>query len=233
MGQDVLPSNIYLKLLNPKRAEQVALSDRQADLFLRHGGMQVSHVIPFGLDESLRLTQLPQASRDIDILGVGSFIEVKNYLRFVEVVAELHRERPSLKAVLAGKGPQEKEIRERIAHHGLQQVIQMPGLLPREEVLQLMQRSKVFLHPSSYESLGYVFPEALSRGALVVSLAVGSAHANTRWTVCSTEAELAGAVRQWLELAPPAEPLWLGGMRDTAEAYLKLYTALIASAVSK
>ena len=51
----------------------------------------------------------------------------------------------------------------------MQSTISLLGEVSNTEVLALMQRSKIFLHPSSYEGYGSVCAEALYAGAHVVS----------------------------------------------------------------
>lgn len=54
---------------------------------------------------------------------------------------------------------------------------------PRAEMLKLMARSRVLVHPSRYESQGYVFLEALMQGMSVVSYPVSIASPSERWSV--------------------------------------------------
>lgn len=95
--------------------------------------------------------------------------------------------------------------------------------LPRGEVLKLMQRSKVLVHTSSYESQGYVFDEALINGMSIVSDEVGSARPGARWRIASEPASMAAAVGDLLRNAPANDSTVPHPMSDTVSAYLDLY----------
>ncbi len=52
-------------------------------------------------------------------------------------------------------------------------VVWLPGMLPREEVIQILSHATVFACPSLYEPLGIVNLEAMACGCAVVASAVG------------------------------------------------------------
>lgn len=171
MGQDALAGNKYLRWINWKQLPVTAPSDFAAGKFRESTGQEPEHIIPWGVDEK----DFPGQSegKSIDILGVGSLIQLKNYPLFLSLVKELAATHPSLKVVIAGKGPLEKAIHQQITSLGLQQQVTLTGELPRGEVISLMKKSKVFLHTSTYEGQGYVFLEALACGLPLVTFDVG------------------------------------------------------------
>jgi hypothetical protein len=50
-----------------------------------------------------------------------------------------------------------------------------------------MQRSKIFVHPSTFEGSGYVFAEALVNGMNIVSFNVGYAQQHPKWFIAEDE----------------------------------------------
>ena len=102
--------------------------------------------------------------RDIDILGVGGLIPLKNYQLFIRLIKSILPDFPNLKAVIIGEGKERKIIEQMIEEWNLSEHISLTGMLPRHEVLNYMNRSRIFLHPSTYESFGFVFSEALYSG---------------------------------------------------------------------
>src|SRR5207249_7347872 len=102
-------------------------------------------------------------------LGVGSLIPLKQYEIFIKVIAEMKNQMPEIKAMIAGKGPERERLQSLIEKLGLEKNVTLAGELQYPEVLQLMQRSKVLLHPSSYEGFGCVCLESLYAGAHVIS----------------------------------------------------------------
>src|SRR5471030_1545875 len=81
LGQDARAGNRYAKLFPPKPDELVAISDFVANEFETNYRVRPAHIISNGVTPSL----FPQATevRDIDIIGVGSLIALKQYDIFV------------------------------------------------------------------------------------------------------------------------------------------------------
>ena len=80
MGQDVVSANRYLKWLRRERLILTGVSTFQETLFKQTTGAGFDAIIPHGLDHQ---SHDPE-ERTIDLLGVGSFIEVKAYQTFVD-----------------------------------------------------------------------------------------------------------------------------------------------------
>ena len=167
LGQDAKSANKYVRWIKPQPHTLIALSDFIAKEFRRNYGLSITQVIPVGVE--LTLFGPPPAKRDIDILGAGSLIPLKQYHLFVECIAFLKNFYPGIKAVICGKGPEMDSLKELSAQLNLTGNLVFAGELPHAEVLAMMQRSKVFLHTSNYEGFGAVLAEALYAGAHVVS----------------------------------------------------------------
>jgi glycosyltransferase involved in cell wall biosynthesis len=82
----------------------------------------------------------------------------------VEIVAELKNHFPSIKAMLCGDGEDKDRLQKMIEEKSCKIILTMTGMLQHTAVLKLMQRSKILLHPSSYEGFGIVCIEALYAG---------------------------------------------------------------------
>ena len=167
LGQDARKGNRYPSLLQPRSNELVALSDFIQNEFEKNHRIKPQFVIPPGIDNELFDTS--PTEKDIDILAVGSLIPLKQYNIFLEIVAEIKKQIPGVKASLVGKGPEKERLQSVINNFQLESNVTMTGELPYNEVLKLMQRAKVFLHTSSYEGFGCVCLEALYGGAQVIS----------------------------------------------------------------
>lgn len=167
LGQDARKGNKYFKWIKPKGEELIALSDFVTREVCNNHNVKPAHVIPVGIDTSLFKSESHR--RDIDVLGVGSLIPLKQYSLFVEAVAYLKDVFPNVKTVICGKGIEMDWLKSLARAKGVEANITFKGELPHKEVLKLMQRSKILLHPSSYEGFGAVLSEALYSGAQVVS----------------------------------------------------------------
>ncbi len=76
--------------------------------------------------------------------------------------------------MIGGSGSQEKQLRELVDRLGLQHRVFFLGWLNEKEKQELMDKSDVFCLPSSYDSFGMGFMEAMAHGLPVVALNYGS-----------------------------------------------------------
>jgi glycosyltransferase involved in cell wall biosynthesis len=188
MGQDAKEDNKYPTLAHIKANELIALSDFLQEQFEKNHGVKPQYIIPPGID-SKRFPPLAK-EKDIDILAAGSLIPLKQYEIFVEVIAEIKKQMPCIKAMLSGDGPEKSKLQALIKKNGLQSNITLTGELPHEELLKLMQRTKVFLHPSSYEGFGVVSIEALYAGCHAISFCQPMKQDIEHWHIVKTKEEM-------------------------------------------
>lgn len=222
-GQDALGSNPYLRRLDLRALTVTAGSAFAAEVFAGQSNGRVARVIPLGLDIAHLATIGAPAERDIDILGVGSLIPLKNYAEFVDVVTALKREFPALRACIVGGGPEHDALAARIARQGLEADVLLTGALPRDEAFRHMLRSRILLHPSSYESQAYVFLEALFAGLDVVCHDVGHTGDSDRVHRCATAEELVDACARLLRDPPPPRRQEVASVEDTVQAFEDIY----------
>jgi glycosyltransferase involved in cell wall biosynthesis len=220
MGQELNSRNLYAGCIPAGRTLFIAPSEGLAEDLRQKAGIRAAAVIPWGVD----LPAAPAAPRDIALLGAGSLLEAKNFGAFLNVAAALAPRRPDLRCVLAGEGPEARTLAAMTRTLGLERHVTLAGVLPRGEVLSLMRRSRVLLHPSRYEGFGHVFAEALASGMRIVSLNVGCARTHPRWHIAADETELVSCAEAALD-APAASddadnPF---PVADTVRRYASLY----------
>lgn len=179
MGQDALVENQFHRRVAAKQGQVIAVSKKAAAIFQAHQGFMPT-VIPWGWGPE---PETKPNLRDIDLLGVGSLIPLKNFAAFADVVAKLLPSFPNLKAVIIGEGSEREALENLIEKRQLQNHLELWGSCDRAVVLETMQRSKLLLHPSRYEAFGYVFLEALGSGMTVVSAKVGIAEPSDQWLI--------------------------------------------------
>jgi len=190
LGQDARKGNKYPKLLPPRSGELIALSDFIQNEFEKSHGVKPEFVIPPGIDETL-FDNIP-TRKEVDLLGVGSLIPLKQYDIFLEIVAEIKNQIPEVKALLVGKGPGKEKLQSLLDNLNLESNVKMTSELPYNEVLKLMQRAKVFLHPSSYEGFSGVCMEALCAGDHVISFCKPMNNELPHWYIAKNKEEMAG-----------------------------------------
>jgi glycosyltransferase involved in cell wall biosynthesis len=187
LGQDAKKNNPYTRRVRPNGGELIALSDFLQDEFERNYQVRPKYVIPAGIDASLFKTPV---AKDIDIMSAGSLIPLKQYHLLVDIIAAIKQQQPGLKAILAGTGPEQQRLQQQIDSLGLQENFQLTGRLSYPEVLATMQRSKIFLHPSSYEGFSGVCLEALAAGASVISFTQPMKVLPPDWYVVKSKEEM-------------------------------------------
>jgi len=224
MGQEVALPNRYAFLLKSRRTTFVAVSPFQRRELLKRTRHDADHVIPWGFDPPLLGDRTP---RDIDVLGAGSLTDVKAFDVFLDVVAALRNVRSPLTCRIAGDGPLRAHLERKAAQLGVDMTFE--GRISRERVLDLMRRSRVLLHTSTFESFGLVFAEALACGMRIVSRPVGIAETDERWAVCDSTKDMAAAVAGFLS-AEDFTPHLVYPIEATVGAYHELYSRLLASA---
>ena len=187
-GQDAKKGNKYVKWMRPAPDELIAMSDFLADEFYRNHSIRPTHIIPNGIAPEIFSDYNEQ--RNIDVLGVGSLIPLKQFDVFSEVIKKLTHEMPSIKAIICGKGPEENHLKLLIKHHHLENNISVIGEIEHAQVLGLMQKTRVFLHTSSYEGFPAVCIEALGAGTHVISFCRPMKAYINHWHVVNNEEEM-------------------------------------------
>jgi glycosyltransferase EpsF len=100
------------------------------------------------------------------VLHVGRFFPQKNHRGVIDVFRKVVKQIPSAKLVLVGDGPLRQEVLAQVAKYSLSDQVIWLGV--RDDVLNLMAQSNIFLFPSAYEGFGLVAIEANSVGLPVV-----------------------------------------------------------------
>lgn len=187
-GQDAKKGNKYVSKVKLRENDLIAFSDFLQNEFQKNYSLTPQHVIPPGID--IEQLPAPNPNKDIDIIAAGSLIPLKRYDLFINVIAEIKKTFPSVIAVLIGDGPERERLQRLVEKYGLQSNLTLTGELSHPEVLQWMQRSKIFLHPSAYEGFGIVCIEALSAGATVITFVRPMNLPIDNWQIAASKEEM-------------------------------------------
>jgi glycosyltransferase involved in cell wall biosynthesis len=222
LGQDAKKDNKYARRINGNGGMYIALSDFIADEFYKQHHIKPAYIIPLGIDAAEYKT--PATQRDIDVLAAGSLIPLKQYRVFIQVIAVLQKNFPGIKAVLCGDGPEKAMLQNMVNTLSLENNIILTGEKPHEEILSTMQRSKIFIHPSSYEGLGMVCLEALYAGCNVLSFVQPIKNPVQNWHIAADEQAIIAQCKSLLnnseELRHRVLPY---AIDDTALAVMQLF----------
>jgi len=222
LGQDARQGNRFVRLIDLKGEQLIALSDQLAREVESNYGIVPQHIIPPGIDTTTFGT--PTTERNIDLMGAGSLIPLKQYDLFIDVVKKLTLQFPNIRTVICGRGPKMEKLKHQIIRLKLENNVELAGGLSHREVLAMMQRAKVFLHTSVYEGFGMVLSEALYAGAQVVSLVKPMDVMPEEFHQGKNEEELVGLVTEQLNKEYLAhQPVLFNSIESIADRVAELF----------
>ncbi|MBL7738079.1 MAG: glycosyltransferase family 4 protein [Chitinophagaceae bacterium] len=222
-GQDARKTNRWISFIRPRGDELVAMSPSLVREFQKNHGKKPLHIIPNAIDrESFSLPVT--AHRDIDIFAAGSFEPLKQFDLYTRIVHSIRQSLPDIKASHCGIGREKKKIESLVKELELEDHLQLLGGKPHAELLQLMQRTRVFLHTSRYEGFSTVCLEALYAGAHVISFCYPLDHNVPHWHVVNSPEEMkAKAIEILQDPRTSHTPVMLYDMDESAKAVMGLY----------
>lgn len=95
---------------------------------------------------------------------IGRFVKQKNHTFLIDIFNEIHKLKPDSILLLAGQGPLQDEIKQKVKDLQIDDSVKFLG--QRNDVNELYQAFDVFLLPSLYEGLPVVGVEAQASGCL-------------------------------------------------------------------
>ncbi|MDR5757801.1 glycosyltransferase family 4 protein [Caballeronia sp. LZ035] len=166
------------RLLSGRAKAVIGVSQKNIDEYVQEIGSHPSMiVVPNGVDVSHftdeTLPAAPVAHKQI--VQVGRYIPEKNQLQTVEAFAHVARVHPDARLRLCGvieNVAYHAAVVQRVAQLGLTERVAIDG--PQMQVAQILRASSVFAMPSSFESQGISFLEALASGIPVVASAIAA-----------------------------------------------------------
>jgi glycosyltransferase involved in cell wall biosynthesis len=130
-------------------------------------------VIPIGVDT---LTFHPvRREKDVDIFFLSvldHFHHFKGLEILLNAVRLVAQERPDLRVVIGGGGPELSRYVARVRELGIERQVRFVGYIPQEEMNDWYNRSRVFILPSTdpaLETFGIVLLEAMAAGRPVIT----------------------------------------------------------------
>jgi glycosyltransferase involved in cell wall biosynthesis len=155
-----------------------APSQSVATLLRGRGVRRPIAVVPTGVDlawfgrgDGRRVRAELGIADDAFLVGyVGRLAPEKNLGFLAEVLARLLTAEPRVHALIAGKGPEENAIRQRLGEFAAQGRLHMPGVYDYSRLPDLYHALDVFAFSSLSETQGMVLTEALAAGVPAVAL---------------------------------------------------------------
>jgi glycosyltransferase involved in cell wall biosynthesis len=104
--------------------------------------------------------------------SIGRFVKQKDFELFVDVIAALRKRGYGVRGCLVGDGPEMTKVRARVSEHGLEGVIEFPGMVTDTD--KWFRYFDLYAITSSEEGLPVSLLEAMSYGLPVVAADVGA-----------------------------------------------------------
>jgi len=198
-------------------------------------------VLPNGIDpEQWQATRSARPEGVIRLVTVMRLAPRKRtipLLRMIGLARAGLRGSVDVRATVVGGGPMLDRARAYAAGHGLDDVVEFTGRLPREQVREVLGRSDVYVQPSVRESFGLAALEARAAGlAVVVHADSGSTqfvHDGVEGLVARDDTAMVGAIirlardpalldsiTEHNRATPPAET-WPHVIASVREAYMR------------
>jgi glycosyltransferase involved in cell wall biosynthesis len=197
VGQDARATNKYVRWLRPNPKTLVAFSKFISAQMEANFGLLPMHIIRNGVNTQI-FAPIKTAGRQINVMGAGSLIPLKNYERFIEIIRRVNLKVPVGQVVIAGDGPEKKNLNSFIAEKQVQGNIELTGNVAHADVLALMNNSRIFLHTSQYDSNATVLHEALCAGCTVISTCPIDPSTATNFFLLKTDDKIVDKIIQLL-----------------------------------
>ena len=107
------------------------------------------------------------------IISAGRLVPWKGFSVLIDAVADMKEEIPDVSLVIAGSGPEENNIRQKIAARGIAPRVRLAGAISREMLLSYFAAGDVFVLNSGYEGLSHTLLEAVAVGLPVIASRIG------------------------------------------------------------
>lgn len=142
--------------------------------------------VPNGVDLPASL-----AGEGPHMLFLGRLVATKGLDHLLGAAKLLSDKRVDFELVIAGGGPEERNLRKAVASMGLEGKVKVTGRVSEEEKHRLLATCRFFVFPSTFESYGIAAAEAMAYGKAVVASNAGG---------------LPEVVRDAGTLVPPKDP---------------------------
>ena len=146
--------------------------------FIRHLGANETIVIHNGIDTNIfrkkntNLREKLSLEDSVVITFVGRLIYAKGVHDLISVFADIEREVNNVKLLIVSDGPYRQEL-ERLAEKTCKKKILFLGRKTREEIVEILSITDIFVNPSYSEGLPTSVLEAAAIGLPIVATDVG------------------------------------------------------------
>ncbi len=129
-----------------------------------------THIIPMPIDTE-KFSPSDKPNNKDNLIAVGRLVKLKRYDLLLKAMSIISREKPSVKLIIVGDGPQRKKLQKIASQLNIEKNVEFIGY--RENMVEIYRNGAILVHPSEYETFSRVITEALSCQVPVVSCSGG------------------------------------------------------------
>ncbi len=107
------------------------------------------------------------------LFSMGRLILIKGYDILIEAFARVAEEDPNLDLIIAGRGIEERNLKDLVIKKGLKKRVKFVGFVRGDEKISLLKGCRLYVCPSRREGLPLSNVEALAAGKPVIAFKVG------------------------------------------------------------
>lgn len=189
-GQSALAFNVYHRLERwaARRTDAFfSVCDSLTDQYVEAGiaprdrfttvysGMDVDPFLNPSRSRDEVREQLGLQPDQIAVAKVARLFHLKGHKFLIEAARTVIDRCPNVRFVLIGDGILREQFEQRISELGLSEHFILTGLVPPEQIPELVNAAEIVAHTSEWEGLARVLPQALISGKPVVSYDVDGA----------------------------------------------------------
>jgi glycogen(starch) synthase len=132
------------------------------------------HLVPNGVDTELWTTSDGRArTRDPLVVAWGRVQYEKGFQVLIRAIASLRHRVPGITCIIAGRGSYLPELQTQIDVEGVNDLVDLAGFVPDDELRATLQRAGCVVIPSLYEPFGIVALEGMAAGAPTIVARTG------------------------------------------------------------
>lgn len=174
INKDDLPPNVKdtIKLQYQNAARVLAVSSVLSKRIKNHSGVE-SIVVPNIIDTHLFLEARKRSHEGFRLVTTSNLIPLKRTKNILQVLPDIIAEYNDVKLDIIGEGVLKGELMEFVKSHGLENNVEFHGLLTRDNISKIYEVSDCFILPSSTETFGVAYVEAMAAGLPVIATKCG------------------------------------------------------------
>lgn len=158
-------ANFVMVTSKPDVAKFITKKRKQSKIIIARGGVDI-------IDSEKYLKSgktIPVEKRKYDACFVGRFHYQKGVLELIDIWRDVCVQISGAKLALIGFGPLEDEVREKISNYKLEKNIDLLGYKTGRGKYNVFKKSKIIVHPATYDSGGMAAAEGMAWGLPGVS----------------------------------------------------------------